>query len=259
MTNRHLLIAGQGRSGSTLLYNMMRATLQGFEMPEDEAPALSVIRRPESFCTKRPFDIFDVAKILAAAGTRKRVDLIVPLRDPRDLLTSRHRAVPHDYFYGAQHCYFIPPDGSPPTLTAPGILPVHDAIAQVIRANLFPQGVQFVRYEELVAAPESIRARLEEAFFLDFKGRFSDFHRAATSASLADAMNGVRPVDASGHGKWRAPEHRQRLIEEFTRTPRLHDMVIALGYAPDRGWFDDLLAQEGHATGGTEMRRDIDA
>ncbi|MGR3569826.1 MAG: hypothetical protein ACU0CN_18860 [Pseudooceanicola nanhaiensis] len=107
MSDRHLVIAGQGRAGSTLFYNMLRHCLRDFHLPEGETSAVSCLNRPGNACTKRPFDILQMPRIAAAFAGRKQLDLIVTLRDPRDILTSRHRAVPGEYFYGADRCYHI--------------------------------------------------------------------------------------------------------------------------------------------------------
>ena len=243
---RHLIIAGQGRAGSTLFYNMMRQTLQDFVLPDGEVSAKQMLEWPGNFCTKRPFDIFDMPAIVDAAQGRKQLDLIVTLRDPRDILTSRHARVPDDYFTGADLCYHIYPD-RPPTLTAPGFLLVHKAILDVARAGLFPQGIFYLKYEDLVAHPEAVQQALAAAFGLTFQGNFRDFHRAAVPYELAQAMNGVRELDTTRQAKWKAPEHRARILDQFTRFPVLHDILISLGYEADRQWFDHLLAQVEHS------------
>ena len=242
MADRHLIIAGQGRAGSTLFYNMLRYSLKGFHMPRSEARAVTLLGTPGNVCTKRPFDIFEMPDILRAAAGRKRVDLIVTLRDPRDILTSRHSRVPDDYFYGADLCYFIPPTGKP-ELRAPGFLPVHKAILEVAGSGLFPQGIFFLKYEDLVDYPDDVQRLLAEQMDLKFEGSFQDFHRQDISSDLESAMNGVRVLDVSRKEKWKAPEHRERIIEQFTRFPVLHDILISLGYEKDRRWFEDLVAQ----------------
>ena len=237
--DRHLLIAGQGRAGSTLFYSMLQHTLRGFHMPESESPALPWLGRPGSVCTKRPFDIFDLPRIVQTAQGRKRLDLIITLRDPRDILTSRHPAVPDDYFYGADRCYRIYPDRAP-TLDAPGFLPIQKAIMDAARSGEFPQGIFYLKYEDLVAQPEAIQQALAQSFDLEFESAFRDFHHRAASFELDRAMNGTRALDTTRQAKWRAPEHRARIVDQFTRFPVLHDILCALGYESDTRWFEAL-------------------
>lgn len=240
--DRHLLIAGQGRSGSTLFYNMLRHTLMDFQLFDLEVPAAKVIHLDGNTCTKRPYDIFNVPAILKAAQGRKTVDLIVTLRDPRDILTSRHRRVPDDYFYAADHAYFLPSNGAP-TFTAPGFLQVQKAIMEIARSGLFPQGVFYLKYEDLVQDPAGVQAMLGQQLGLTYAGRFEDFHQQDISASFAHALNGVRTLDKGRQRKWADPEHRARIIDQFTRFPVLHDIVQGLGYEPDRTWYDALTAE----------------
>ncbi|MGI3170576.1 hypothetical protein ACRARG_15600 [Pseudooceanicola sp. C21-150M6] len=241
--DRHIVIAGQGRAGSTLFYEMMRHALAGFEMPAKETRALSIIDRPGNFCTKRPFDIFDIEKVLEAAGTQKRVDLIVTLRDPRDILTSRHARLQGDYFYAADKCYRILPDREPEFIM-PGFLPVHQRIVEVLQTDLFPQGVFLLKYEHLVEDPDRIQGILAQALDLEFTDSFVNFHENQVASENQSAMNGLRALDRSRQAKWRAPEHRERIIDQFTRFPDLHDIVIGLGYEDDRSWFDEIVAEK---------------
>ena len=239
MSDRHLVIAGQGRAGSTLFYNMLRHCLRDFHLPEGETSAVSCLNRPGNACTKRPFDILQMPRIAAAFAGRKQLDLIVTLRDPRDILTSRHRAVPGEYFYGADRCYHIYPDRAP-TLTAPGFLQVHKAILETARSGLFPQGIFYLKYEDLVAHPEAVQDLLARDFGLRFEGGFRAFTEQGVTAELDRALNGLRPLEAGRIAKWRAPEHRARIVEQFTRFPVLHDILISLGYERDRSWFDAI-------------------
>jgi len=237
--DRHLVIAGQGRAGSTLLHSMLRHTLKGFEIPPSEAQALNYLNMPGNICTKRPFDIFDIPKILQAAQGKKHVDLIITLRDPRDILTSFHKKVPNDYFYSADRSYFIPRNREPER-TARGFIPVHKAIMIVATSGVFPQGVFLLKYEHLVADPERIKAKLADGLNLEFEGNFLDFHKQEIFEDHVSAMNGVRPVETTRQAKWKLPEHRARILDQFTKHPELHDILIALGYETDTTWFENL-------------------
>ncbi|MEO1959767.1 MAG: hypothetical protein ABGW82_02115, partial [Paracoccus sp. (in: a-proteobacteria)] len=58
--DRHIVIAGYPRSGTTMFYNMMRHSLPGFKYPPREVPAAGYVSVPGNYVTKRPLDIFDV-------------------------------------------------------------------------------------------------------------------------------------------------------------------------------------------------------
>lgn len=238
--DRHLLITGQGRAGSTLFYSMMQHTLMGFQMPDLEVRARQVMQMEGNTCNKRPYDIFDYAEIARLAQGRKQLDLIITLRDPRDILTSRHPAVPDDYFYSADRTYFIA-GTAPPVRSMPGLLLTHVKIVEALQSGLFPRGAFLLKYEHLVDDPARIQQLLSDGMGLTFHGRFEDFHTRQVDQQMARAMNGQRPVSATRVQKWRAPEHRARIIDQFTRFPALHDIVIDLGYEADTTWFEAFL------------------
>ncbi len=50
----------------------------------------------------------------------------------------------------------------------------------------------------------------------------------------------MREVETTRRRKWEAPEHHGRIVDQFTRFPVLHDLVISMGYEPDRSWFDPI-------------------
>lgn len=238
---RQIVIAGQGRAGTTLFYNMLRATLTGFEMPPHEVSAEGYVDQDGNYCTKRPFDIFAIPDILKKAHGKKKIDLIVTLRDPRDILVSKHVRVPDDYFVGAHRSWFTP-KGIEPTFTAAGVIPIHDTIIQVAKSGVFPDGIFALKYEHLVENPDRIRQKLADELDLEFSGSFTDFHKQDIPEDLQRALNGVRPVEKAETPKWKKPEHRQRIIEQFTRYPDLHRVLMELGYEEDESWFEEFKA-----------------
>ncbi|MDF1853928.1 hypothetical protein [Pseudooceanicola sp.] len=240
--DRHLIIAGQGRAGSTLFYSMLRHTLRGVHLPETEMSAAALLALPGDFCTKRPNDILDIDQIGAAAKGRKRIDLIVTLRDPRDILTSRHDRVPDDYFCSADACYTMFGVAAPKR-NGPGLIEVHQAIIDVAQGPWFPQGVYFLKYEDLLADPDAVQRDLAAGFGLRFDAAFSATRPPVQSWEMQRAMGGDRPLEHSRKGRWRGPEHRDRILDQFTRFPQLLDILVALEYEPDAGWFDAFRAQ----------------
>lgn len=234
---RQIIIAGQGRAGTTLFYELLRQTLSGFAMPPAEASALGTIALSGSHCTTRPLDIFVLDEIFAANARGKRIDLVLTLRDPRDILVSRHAGAPGDYLYSADASY-LPEDGRPRGRLVPGLIDVHRACVAALGSGLFPQGVFLLKYEHLVADPDRIQGLMGEGLGLGFDGgRFSDVDGTDVPEALAAPLNGARRIDGAGVGTWRLPEHRERIRDQFTRFPELFDIVEGLGYEEGRDWF----------------------
>ncbi|MGI3170577.1 hypothetical protein ACRARG_15605 [Pseudooceanicola sp. C21-150M6] len=238
--NRHVLVTGHTRAGSSLLYSMLQRTLTGFSIPGPEFPARAVLMMPGSTCSRRGFDIFEFEKIVEASAGRKRLDMIVTLRDPRDILTSYDPRLPEDYVCSADHSYFLAGQGQPQQIL-PGLLQTHAAIVAAEASGALPQGIFFLRYEHLVSEPQRVQNLLADCLELEFSGDFRDFNTREIAAH-GDALTGLRPLDGSRIEKWRAPHHRARIIDQFTRFPELHEIVEGLGYEPDRSWFDHLVA-----------------
>ncbi|MCP3915442.1 MAG: sulfotransferase domain-containing protein [bacterium] len=238
-----IVICGFPRSGTSLLYNMLAATLPSFAHDDFEHSCLGYVREWRDTLSKRPLDVFKIEDLVRRNRLGKRLVVIVTIRDPRDVLTSRHPRVPDDYFIGWSACYRVDgPQG--PELAHPGI----GAIAKQIEALGNTPGIDLlrVRYEDLVADPGQVQARLERDAGLRFVGSFADFHRADRLAYRYDGERAAlepalvredKPVDRSRAGKWRAPEHAPRIRDEFTRHPELFSLLARYGYEQDEGWY----------------------
>jgi len=200
----HAIIhCGFCRSGTTLLYNMLRTTVRGYRFFDREKPGAQVAD-DDRVITKRPLDVF-------WASGRPR---IISVRDPRAILTSQHWSHPGEYFCGADRDL----NGMP------GLLPQWQAIQEL------DGGV--VRYEELVRDPATVQSRLGERFGFEYVGHFADFWKHDTPDMLTRTLNGKRPID-SGHD-WR--DHMPRLRQQFDRWPELHGVVEGLGYEEGSEW-----------------------
>jgi hypothetical protein len=248
----HLIICGHSRAGTTLLFEMLRQALHGYAFPDRETSFVAVPPDgPARIVTKRPLDVFRLDR-LAEAARRRRVSVLLALRDPRGLLSSRHAAVPGDYFYHADRQYFVPPDG-PPRLVNPGLLSVHDAIRRAEAAAL-PPGVTLsrLRFEDLLGDPGAVGTTLRARHGLPLARSLAGLSPANPPPSLARALNGARPLDPDRVGAWRAPGHAARLSDQFRRFPKLFAVMADGGYTweaadLDRLGLADAAAAAGHA------------
>jgi hypothetical protein len=229
----HIVILGHSRAGTTLLHEVLRASLDGFAFLDRETSFARVPPDgPDRIVTKRPLDVF-LADALPMAARTRPVSVLACVRDPRALLTSRHVSVPGDYFYHADRQYFSP-EGRVPTLTNPGLIPVHRAIRRLEMGDWGPRiSVSRVRYEDVLTDPESVQAMLERDHGLRFHTPLASVQPGPeTPGKLARALNGVRARDPSRIAAWRAPDHSARLRDQFTRFPELHRIMAEYGY----GW-----------------------
>jgi hypothetical protein len=232
---KHVFVCGYSRSGTTMFYNMLRTTVTNFRFLERERPARTVIAAsPDDYVTKRPLDIFDVDSILAANVLRKKVFCIILIRDIRSIVTSFHQSVPNEYFIGFDRQYFI--NEGTATYTNPGILQIHSAIARTWQRRDLVKII--LRYEEILRDIETVQRQLGTAIGFEYRGSFGDFHKHETPVGLERALNTRRAPDADNIEAWRAPRHRARIEDQFTRCPQLFELLKHYGYEADDRWFD---------------------
>jgi len=120
MTQTHVVLCGLPRSGSTMLYAMMRASGHDAQFPPREGAALRMIGEDGNYVTKRPLDVFEIDRILDSNARGKNIKIVLTLRDPRSIVVSRHASYPYQPFIGFDQSLFVEPDWI--SFTNPGLL-----------------------------------------------------------------------------------------------------------------------------------------
>lgn len=237
---RQIVICGNSRGGTTLFYNMVRATARDAFMPPSEKRAVKFRHDFHPLIiTKRPLDVFDVEEIERRVGPFKDLHFVFVVRDPRSLVSSRHNSVPNDFFQGFDQTYFVSKNGN--SFTKPGVVACFEAIDKAVADERISSTV--VRYEDLIRDPDAVQQSLSQALGIAWNGRFSEFHQSEIPAALKTALNGVRPVDQAGIDAWRKGERARRVVQQFTLEPKLFSILERWGYETDRSWFDRLLEE----------------
>jgi hypothetical protein len=244
---RQLIVCGYPRGGTSLLYNMLSSSLPSFVFADFEKPALQAIETRGFYASKWPMDILNIKRVVANNILSKEIIVIVVIRDLRDVITSVHPNAPGRYFCSYETR--LSPRGNYPyeiVDTDQGIRTIHSAIVSV--RDMSGIRLATVKYEDLIADPDRVQKILSQDLGLEFCADFADFHTRgeAHAYRYAGAMrpldaNLVRensPVDASRIGKWRRPEHSERIRSEFSTHPELFDLLIFYGYERNRDWFE---------------------
>ncbi|MDX1480099.1 MAG: hypothetical protein R3315_00390 [Woeseiaceae bacterium] len=211
---KHLhIVACSPRSGTTLLHEAM---LTCFRVDRHYAHELRFhLVRGEAgsiVLSKRPKDTMYVEALLTKDPEFYAIYL---LRDPRDVIVSRHDK-DSDIYYSNIRLW----------------REMHGYSRAVADHPRFLQ----VRYEDFVSRPDSVQTDIAAAYpWLELRHRFSEYHEHAEASEKSKlAMRGVRPIAPASVGRWRDNLARIRGQQELhgSLTPDLIDC----GYESSADW-----------------------
>jgi len=215
---RHIhIVSSSPRSGTTLLFELMRSSFEIDCYPTHEA---RIGKKPPNDCqvllTKSPKDTVVMDSILRYVPS---IYVLFVLRDPRDSAVSKHKSKPTHY-YGSLRYWF-------------NYMPYY------ARFKDHPR-VLTVKYEDLVARPDAIQAKIHEPLsFLEKNHRFSQYTRhAEPSADAQKALGGVRKINTSSIGNWR--NHKYKLKKDIEKFGSIGDDLIRFGYEDSKEWRKEL-------------------
>lgn len=214
---KRLHIVGCPRSGTTLIKELLCTCFSHDGSCEHE---MSIFQQPENqgdlFISKQPNDIRQLRHVFSRDDA---LFIIYMGRDPRAVITSRHRSRPGEYFcnYRVWHeCDVAARDymGHPRFLA--------------------------LRYEDLVNGPDRVQNRIRTHFpFLQQQHQFSEFlQHADPSAESRAAMHELRQINTQSLDKWRG--HLSRVAEQYQRWPGMAQDLVRLGYEADETWLEAL-------------------
>ena len=224
-TVKRLHIVGCPRSGTTLLMELISTCFYSDGFCEHEKSIFQPLEQhlePELYFTKQPNDIKQLHHIF---NKDDNLFVIYSGRDPRAVISSKHRESPDQYF-----CNYR-------------VWSESDRAAQHYEGH--PRFMS-LRYEDLVLNANQVQRSMVEQFpFLQTRHLFSEFSEFARPSSASRrAMNGLREVNADSLEKWR--DHLPRVAQQYRQHPALAEDLCRLGYEPDKRWaqiLDDVQPQ----------------
>lgn len=207
-------IVGLGpRTGTTLMMELMVHCYEFDAYANHEMSLLDVPNIPvDRFCSKEPSELKRAVKRLKR---NPGLWVICMIRDPRDVVVSRHRRRPALYWSNLDiwkhhfHCFSKYQD-------------LNRLVA--------------IKYEELVQNPDEVQTQIESQIpFLRRLHRFSRFHEIATPVEQSVmALGGVRQISTNSIGNWR--HHLPRLKAQIQNHGSVSPALFELGYEVDDGW-----------------------
>jgi len=209
-------ITGAPRSGTTLMQALMAKSFANMTAPPGEVRLWAPVPREGTVVTKNPNDTFLAPLLLPVDPS---LHFIFMVRDPRDVIVSRHYSAPDLFFTNLR------------------IWREQARIARKLRSH--PR-FHIVRYEDLVTAPDRVQAELAKAMsFLVKCAPFSTYHgEDAEDLVEVDALNGARAVEASRLGVWR--DHMGRVKQQINLHGHIDQNLIDFSYEKNSGWMEDL-------------------
>jgi len=193
-----------------------------FDIDLYEKHEASIFQRPakrgEIYLTKRPRDIC-VAR--QALWLNPELFIIFMLRDPRDVICSKHGQDPDRYWAG---------------------LNIWNLYCRYERRLRRHERFITIRYEDLVREPDKVQKMLMDKMpFLVRRRSFSQFHRfASPSQESLTALGGLRAINADRIGTWK--NHLPRVAGQISlhRFVGLPDLLIQYGYEENTDWLNTL-------------------
>jgi hypothetical protein len=233
-------ITGAARSGTTLMLALM---LTCFEIDGGVARETRLWRAPvrghRVVLTKQPDD-----EKLALFLSRfdPKLHIVYMLRDPREVIVSRHGTDPNRYWTNLRAW--------------------RESLA-VAQPSFGHPRLHVVRYEALIRDPDGVQRTLSQSMpFLKPVRPFSRFHEVAElqNSQWRAAMGSIRSLGVK-EPSWRS--HLPRLKGQLLRHGDISDELIQFGYEQDKNWLAlldniDPLSHESRTPERESLRRSFD-
>jgi hypothetical protein len=218
---KHILICGFPRSCTTLLQLMLENGLPqarrfGREVGGWRAATFAWRNHP-LLISKVPHDVFRLDALRNFYASRPAgLQIILMIRDPRDVLTSQRKdRHPAEYVVTPQRwlrCY------------------------QAVRRHRNAPDVLEARYEDLVGSPQYEQQRMQNFLGLTMAIPFGRFHEVDRPDFDISTLNGLRPIDQTPVARWAHDRHRTRIEQVVRDLPGLPGALVELGYTGDESW-----------------------
>jgi len=171
---------------------------------------------PDIYLTKSPKDIMIVGPSLYVDPN---LFVICMIRDPRDIICSKHKKDPGRYWAGLKYW---------------------KTYSKIVRKLADHPRFIPVYYEKFVSDPDEIQKMIAEKIpFLEPRINFSEYHKAAEVSDLSDeALLGVRPIKPTSVGKWK--EHKERIAGQLKLHGSITQDLIEFGYEENDQWLNQL-------------------
>ena len=137
--------------------------------------------------------------------------IIYMMRDPRDVLVSKHFERPRTYWTSVERWI----------RTATVALEYKDH-----------PNVLLLKYEDLITKPNKAQKAMAEKFNLEAARKFEDCYESFDTKDKYNAktMNGIRPLDKSRIGAWKDGYLNEKFINRLMKNSEMTDLMKRFDY-----------------------------
>ncbi len=211
------IVGSSSRTGTTLMAEAMRACFE-IDYGTDHHDSIFVPSPPDGniFLSKHPHEIVIVGPLLKLMP---ELYVIFMVRDPRDVITSKHSNDPDRFWAGLKYWK------------------MYTVFGRKLKDH--PRFIT-VRYEDLASKPDKVQTQIMSRMpFLVKKAPFSLYHQVARpSEDSVRALHNIRPIQPDGVSRWR--KHLPRVAGQLAQHGSLTQDLIEFGYEKDDSWLVEL-------------------
>ncbi len=227
---RHVIITGPSRSGKTVLYNLLRATIsQNCLFPKQETAALNTIQYfSRLVVSERSLDLMDYHNILQKLGKIRSIKFIILIRDPQELLCQKKDFFANQYWHGYDYQLHTP-GRKYVSFSDPGIITFFRKIEELCQAN--KENIMLVRFEELINNPQKIQQQISSFCSISFNLGF-DMVRADDMPNdyQTNEIKNFKSLKDIQVSSLTNDAHINRVLLQLQLCPELEKTITAFGY-----------------------------
>jgi hypothetical protein len=204
-----ILICGCARSGNTLMFSLIDTGFEnivkvkggpwGEQVPKEVVEGKVIVG-------KFPRKASRLHKLMA-----DDLGIIYMMRDPRDVLVSKHFERPRTYWTSFERWI----------RTATVALEYKDH-----------PNVLLLKYEDLITKPNKAQKAMAEKFNLEAARKFEHCYESFDTNDKYNAktMNGIRPLDKSRIGVWKDGYLNEKFINRLMKNSEMTDLMKRFDY-----------------------------
>ena len=234
----NVIICGPPRSGTSLIFSEMARNLPNFtsvvpahHSRSREVSALSYCFKPGNLIGKMPNDVLHITKI-QQISIKSNV-FLVSIRDPRDILVSRHQ------WYNKSEYWVYPTSETPINRGMQekhakfGLLDYLKAVKNAKQYENETSLICIIRYEDIANGRIQIMDLLKDCGIPISNTR---------DRSLRIYENDERASHGPMHNenRWIEKGNREKLLKDFSEHPKLFEYLQYFGYETDNSWFQRI-------------------